>query len=356
MTKISFDNKQTDFSTTLKKVVEEYFSTRNIKITGNWKLYLKTAIVISAAITNYWILVFVQPEAWISLLLCAIFGINIAVIGFNVMHDGAHGSYSQKHWLNEIMAYTANMMGASSSMWKIKHNVIHHTYTNIEGQDDDIDIKPFIRTNEHQKRYWFHKYQHIYFPLLYSLTWLWWVFQRDFSKYFTGKIAGFKLKKLTVSEHIIFWITKIMYVFVYLLIPMYLVGIVPAIIGYLVTALVCGVVLSIVFQLAHVVENVDFPMPSKETNKMEESWVLHQFATTANFSTKSKTMLWLTGGLNFQLEHHLFPKISHVHYPALHQIIQDLCKSYKVPIVVYPNLFKALRSHIFYLKTIGAHA
>lgn len=151
MAKISFDNKQTDFSTTLKKVVEEYFSTRNIKITGNWKLYIKTAIVISAAITNYWILVFVQPEAWISLILCALFGINIAVIGFNVMHDGAHGSYSQKHWLNEIMAYTANMMGASSSMWKIKHNVIHHTYTNIEGQDDDIDIKPFIRTNEHQK-------------------------------------------------------------------------------------------------------------------------------------------------------------------------------------------------------------
>jgi linoleoyl-CoA desaturase len=356
MAKISFDNKPTDFSIALKKGVEEYFTTRNIKTTGNWKLYVKTAIVIATAATTYWLLVFVQPAAWISLLLCALFGINLAVIGFNVMHDGAHGSYSQKHWVNEIMAYTLNLMGGSSMMWKMKHNVIHHTYTNIEGQDDDIDIKPFIRTNENQKRYWFHKYQHIYFPVLYSLTLLWWVFQRDFLKYFTGKISGFKIKKMNFWEHVIFWVTKLAYVFIYLLLPMYMVGIGEAILGYLVASLVCGVVLAIVFQLAHVVEEADFPMPNVDTNKMEETWVIHQFATTADFATRSKVMLWLTGGLNFQLEHHLFPKISHVHYPGIHKVIQDLCKKYNVPIIEYPNLALALKSHVMYLRTIGAQA
>ncbi|CAN5381616.1 acyl-CoA desaturase [soil metagenome] len=356
MAKISFNNKQTDFTLALKKSVEEYFTSRNIKQTGNWKLYVKTAIVIASAASMYYILLFVQPAAWISLILCALFGINLAVIGFNVMHDGAHGSYSEKKWVNEVMAFTLNLMGGSSMMWKMKHNVIHHTYTNIEGQDDDIDIKPFIRTNEHQKKYWFHKYQHVYFLLLYSLTWMWWIFQRDFSKYFTGKISGFKIRKLTPTEHFTFWFTKLLYVFIYLILPMYMVGIGEAILGYLVVALVCGVVLSIVFQLAHVVEDADFPMPNEETQKMDETWVIHQFATTADFSTRSKVMLWLTGGLNFQLEHHLFPKISHIHYPALHKVIQDLCKKYEVPIIEYPNLFRAMKSHVMYLRSIGSMA
>lgn len=356
MAKISFNNKQTDFTIALKKSVEEYFSSRNIKTTGNWKLYFKSAIVISSAIATYWVLLFIQPAAWISLLLCGLFGLNLAIIGFNAMHDGAHGSYSQKNWLNEIMAYTLNLMGGSSLMWKIKHNVIHHTYTNIEGQDDDIDIKPFIRTNEHQKKYWFHKYQHIYFPILYSLTLLWWVFQRDFSKYFSGKISGFKIKKMNFLEHAIFWFTKMVYVFVYLLLPMYMVGVGPAILGYLIASLVCGVVLAVVFQLAHVVEDADFPMPDANTNKMNETWVIHQFATTADFSTRSKIVSWLTGGLNFQLEHHLFPKISHIHYPAIHKVIQDLCKKYHVPIIEYPNLFKAIRSHVMYLRSVGSMA
>lgn len=356
MSKISFNNKQTDFTLALKKSVEEYFTSRNIKTTGNWKLYTKTAIVLASAFVLYWILLFVQPAAWISLILCALFGINLAVIGFNVMHDGAHGSYSQKHWVNEIMAYTLNLMGGSSQMWKMKHNIIHHTYTNIEGQDDDIDIKPFIRTNEHQKRYWFHRYQHIYFPVLYSLTLLWWVFQRDFLKYFTGKISGFKMRKMTFGDHVVFWLTKLSYVFIYLVLPIMMVGVTEAIIGYLVANLVSGVVLALVFQLAHVVEHADFPMPDPSTNKMEETWVIHQFTTTADFSTRSKVMTWFTGGLNFQLEHHLFPKISHIHYPGIHKVIQDLCRKYEVPIIEYPNLFKALKSHVLYLRTCGTTA
>lgn len=356
MSKISFSNKQTDFTVALKKSVEEYFSAHNLKTTGNWKLYSKTIIVLSTAALTYWLLLFVQPTAWISLLLCALFGINLAVIGFNVMHDGAHGSYSQKKWVNEIMAYTLNLMGGSVQMWKMKHNVIHHTYTNIEGQDDDIDIKPFIRTNEHQKRYWFHKYQHIYFPVLYSLTLLWWVFQRDFLKYFTGKILGFKMKKMSFGEHLIFWITKISYVFIYLVLPIMMVGVGEALLGYLVVNLVSGVVLALVFQMAHVVEDAGFPMPDEKTHKMEETWVLHQFQTTADFSTRSRIMTWFTGGLNFQLEHHLFPKISHIHYPALHKVIKDLCKKYDVRMIEYPNIFKALKSHIMYLRMVGASA
>lgn len=353
MSRISFNNKQTEFTVALKKSVEEYFSTRGIKPTGNWKLYSKTIIVLSTAVALYWLLLFVQPNVWISLGLCALLGLNLAVIGFNVMHDGAHGSYSQKPWINEVMAYTLNLMGGSSYFWKTKHNVIHHSYTNIEGHDDDIDIKPFIRTNEHQPRYWFHKYQHFYFPVLYSLTHFWWVFQRDFLKYFTGEISGHKIKKMNFREHAIFWVSKLVYVFLFIVLPIILTGWANALIGYAVVTLVCGITLAVVFQLAHVVEDAEFPVPDEKTNKIEATWMLHQFATTANFSTRSKFMLFLTGGLNFQLEHHLFPRISHVHYPAIHKLVKEMCRKYEVRYIEYPTLFSALRSHVLYLKSVG---
>jgi linoleoyl-CoA desaturase len=353
MSKIAFNTKQSDFAIALKKTVEEHFSSEKIKQTGNWKLYQKTIIVLLAAVATYYALVFLSPPVWLSIILCVVFGVNLAIIGFNVMHDGAHGSYSQKKWINELMGYTLNLMGGNMYLWKMKHNVIHHSYTNIEGHDDDIDIRPFIRTNEHQPRYWFHKYQHIYWPVLYSLTHFWWVFQRDFSKYFTGRILGMKIKKMSFREHAIFWLSKFVYIFLFIVLPVMMYGPI-ALVGYTIATLVAGIVLSIVFQLAHVVEHADFPVPDESSNKMEETWIRHQLATTANFATRSPIITWATGGLNFQVEHHLFPRISHVHYPALSKKIKALCAQYNVPYIEYPSLFKALSSHVNYLKAIGA--
>lgn len=355
MAKISFRHQKTDFSVALKQVTDEYFASNKIKMTGNWRLYSKTIILLVAAVVNYYFLVFQTPVAWISIPLCIIFGLNLAAIGFNVMHDGAHGSYSQKPWVNELMGYTLNIMGGNVYLWKMKHNVIHHSYTNIDGVDDDIDIRPFIRTNEHQPLKWYHKYQHIYWPVLYSLTHFWWVFQRDFLKYFTGQISGMKIKKMNMWEHINFWFSKLLYIFLFIALPIMLVGTGEAILGYVIATIVCGLTLSVVFQLAHVVEDAEFPMPDPTSNKVEENWIIHQLNTTSNFSTRSKIVGWFTGGLNFQVEHHLFPRISHVHYPALNKRLKELCKTYNVKYLEQPNVFSAIRSHILYLKAVGSH-
>ncbi len=353
---IKFSNTPSDFALTLKKAVHDYFENAKIKQSGNYKLYTKTIVLFLALAVIYALLITINMPLWVLLPLSALFGVIIAAIGFNVMHDGAHGSYSQKSWVNDIMSYSLNLMGCSSYFWKHKHNVMHHSFTNIEGHDDDIDIRPFIRTNEHQEIKWYHRYQHIYWVFLYCLTYLNWIFVGDFKKYFTREISGRKIKPMTASEHTMFWFTKVFHIFLFIVLPIFMLGVVKAVLFYLITAFICGWVISVVFQLAHVLEDTAFPVPAENSNKIEENWMIHQLNTTANFSTKSKIVSWFTGGLNFQVEHHLFPKISHIHYPQINKLVKKICKQHNVPYVEHPTVFSAIKSHVKYLKTVGVTA
>jgi linoleoyl-CoA desaturase len=350
MSRITFNNKTSPFFDTLKSRVEEYFSKHKLDTTGNYKLYTKTAILSVMAIGLYVTLVFFTPPVFLSVMLCILMGFTLAGIGFNVMHDGAHGSYSKNKTINELMAISLNFMGGSSYMWKIKHNLIHHSYTNIEGMDDDIDIKPFFRVNEQQPKYWFHRFQHVYWVFLYGVTYFFWVFWMDFDKYFRGKIGVMKVRKMSTREHIGFWTTKIFYILISLVIPIMVAGVGPTLTGYAIILFICGLTISVIFQLAHVVEDADFPEPNPVNNKIEEEWAVHQIRTTVNFSTRSAFLRWFTGGLNFQIEHHLFPKISHVHYPAISRLVRETCAEFGVAYNEYPTLFKAIRSHVLHLK------
>jgi linoleoyl-CoA desaturase len=351
--RVTFSNAASPFFDTLKKKVDGYFANSNISQTGNKKLFSKAVILFSSLIIIYTLLVFFTPEnTFLALALCGLLGLNFAAIGFNVMHDGAHGSFSTKTKVNDIMSYSLNAMGASSFMWKIKHNFNHHTYTNIEDMDDDIDIQPFMRVTENHDKYWFHKYQHIYFPIMYSLTYILWVFYLDFLKYFTGKIAEIKIKKMKTSEHIWFWATKVIYIAVFLIIPSYVHGFGATIIGYVTAAVICGFTISIIFQLAHVVEGPKFPLPN-ENNKIQSEWAVHQLETTANFAPENKFISWLVGGLNYQVEHHLFPKISHVHYPQIRKLVKETCAQYNISYHEFPTFWGAVKSHILFLKTAG---
>jgi linoleoyl-CoA desaturase len=269
------------------------------------------------------------------------------------MHDGAHGSFSDKKWLNEIMAHTLNMVGGDVSLWKTKHNVIHHSFTNIEGHDDDINIQPMMRTNENQPRYKIHRFQHIYGYILYCLTYISWVWIDDVKKYRTQQVGITKLKKFTFINHFTFWATKLSYVATFIVLPIIFKGILAAILGYLIVSMVTGIVIAVVFQLAHVVESVSFNNPDDTNGVIEEEWAIHQINTTSNFATKNPLVSWFTGGLNYQVEHHLFPRISHVHYPALNKIVRETCEKFGVQYHEYGTVIAAVRSHTRHLKTMG---
>lgn len=358
MSKVKFINNQPVFFNTLRERIDSYFKQNQIKSTGDFRLYSKTIILLTTMVGIYTWLVFFTPPTFLALILCGVLGLNFATIGFNVMHDGAHGSYSKKGWVNECMAYTLNMMGGSSYMWKLKHNVNHHSFTNIEGVDDDIDIKPFIRVHAEQKGYWFHRFQHIYSLLLYGLTYLFWIYFRDFTKYFSGKIAAeTKLKKMNLKEHFIFWTSKVIYTFIFLVIPVMQLGLVNTLIGYGVMVFVTGVILAVVFQLAHVVESTEFVAPTTDDEKkIETEWAVHQIKTTANFATDNKVVNWMLGGLNFQVEHHLFPRISHVHYPKINKIVKQTCREFNINYLEFPTMSSAVKSHLLHLKRVGAAA
>ncbi|MBK8045202.1 MAG: acyl-CoA desaturase, partial [Haliscomenobacter sp.] len=349
MTAPKFLSQANSFHAEMRKRINDYFIEVGKAKTGDYSLFIK-AIILSVSFALVYVhLVFFTPPVLLALAECIILGGLTAAIGFNVMHDGAHGSFSKYGWLNELAGLSLNFLGANVFLWKSKHNVVHHTFTNIDGVDDDIDARPFLRLCETQKKYKIHRYQHLYFWAAYSLLYLYWVLFTDYEKYFTGKVGNMPIKPFTPKEHIIFWSFKVMHLGLFIAFPIYMVGFLPWLIGFLVYGMVTGFVLSMVFQLAHTVEDTQFPVAIQPENQIESEWALHQLQTTANFATKNKVITWLVGGLNFQIEHHLFPTISHVHYPAISKIIKQLCEEYGVRYIEFPKTRMAVASHIAHL-------
>ncbi len=342
-----------NFHQELKKRVNDYFTESKKASTGNFGLYFKAVLFWLCYVALYVHVVFYTPASWIALLECLTMGGLTAAIGFNVMHDGGHGSFSNSKFWNKIAGFSVNALGASGIMWNNKHNIIHHTYTNIDGIDDDIEIKPMLRMCSTQKKYFIHRFQHIYVWFLYTLLLLVWVFESDYRKYFKQKVGPVPIKKMSLFDHFAFWIAKIGYAFMMIALPIYLVGFLPWLVGFLAMAMFAGFILSIVFQLAHTVEETAFPTPDEDSNKIENEWAIHQIETTANFATKNRLISWLVGGLNFQIEHHLFPKISHVHYPAISKIIKNTCEEFNVKYIEYKRMRDAVISHALYLKKMG---
>jgi linoleoyl-CoA desaturase len=354
MSKIIFNNKNNEFFLSLKTSVDAYFSDNKIKKTGDWRLFSKTIILVGSAIAVYGLLMFVKMNILPALLLVALFGYILACIGFSVMHDANHGSYSTKPLLNDALGLSLNALGASSYFWKQKHNIIHHTYTNVDGIDDDIAKSPVIRQCETQKWVPAHKVQHIYLPFIYSLSTIFWIYIMDFTKYFSHKIYTTDAWKMNTKNHIIFWLTKVNYAIIFVIIPIMVWGWLYWLVGYLVMNAVMGLTLSLVFQLAHVVENTEFEHTPLDTTKhIETAWAEFQIRTTSNFAMENRVISWFVGGLNFQVEHHLFPKVSHIHYPALSKIVQQKCKEFNLPYNYYPTMLGALRSHFKVMKQLG---
>lgn len=348
-----FSSATRSFHGEMKKRISNYFAETGKSSTGDGQLYTKAIILFTAFAGLYAHLVFFTPGTVWALAECVLLGFAIAAIGFNVMHDGAHGSFSKVKWVNSVAAFSLNLLGGSHFMWNMKHNVIHHAYTNIDGVDDDIDIKPWMRMSTTQPKHRLHRYQHLYFWFLYSMLYIFWIFVLDYQKYFRGKIGDMPLKKMSLSDHLVFWGFKVLHLALFVALPIYTVGFTPWLVGFLTFSIVAGLVISIVFQLAHTVEHTHFPMPDEATGKLEDEWAVHQLKTTANFAPDSKLISWYVGGLNFQIEHHLFPKISHVHYPALRRIIKQTCAEFNVPYIEYEKMRYAIASHVAFLKQMG---
>ena len=350
MQKATFDRSQNSFFIALKAKVDRYFSENKLDQAGNNRLYIKGGIQVLSAIGLYVAVVFFNLPLAVSIALAILLGLNMALLGFNIMHEGGHQSFSKYKWVNSVAAYFLNLLGGSTYFWKVKHNVNHHTFTNIEGVDSDISVEPFMRLHPNQPLRKMHRYQHLYWFVLYGVSYMAWIFYDDFVKYFTRKIAPhMDPKSLSMREQIIFWATKVSYVVIYLVLPIVMLGWLKALVGYFIVTFVCGLFIAIVFQLAHVVETTAYP----EHKEIDKEWAVHQVSTTSNFATQSSFLFWLLGGLNFQVEHHLFPRISHIHYPQISKLVKETCEEFNITYNEYTSMSKAFLSHLLHLRRMG---
>jgi linoleoyl-CoA desaturase len=344
------------FFRTLNSKVNNYFKENNIQKTGNWKLHLKTVILFTLFTAPYFIII-ASPEIHIGifLLLSVVIGIGMAGIGMNVMHDGNHGSYSNKNWINKFMGGSIYILAGNVYNWQVQHNVLHHTFTNIPGHDEDLDAGRVIRFTKEAKWEKFHAFQQYYSIFLYGLLTFNWCLTTDFKQ-----MSHYLKRKLSYGEPQstkFLWstlvITKIIYFTVWIVLPLVF-GVVwwKVALGFLAMHYTAGLILSIVFQLAHITHETTNPHPTEE-GEMEHTWAIHQLYTTVNFAPKNWLINWYTGGLNHQIEHHLFPHISHVHYGKIAKFVKESAAECELPYHEYETMSGAVVAHFKHLKNLG---
>lgn len=346
----------TNFFKTLNKRVNAYFKENKVSRNGNWKLHFKTVVMFSLFLTPYFLLLTLNLPGWSQILLTIVMGVGMAGVGMNVMHDANHGSYSSKKWINKVMGSSMYILAGNVYNWQVQHNVLHHTYTNIHGHDEDLDAGRIIRFSKHAKWHSFHRFQHYYSLFLYGLLTFNWMLTTDFKqtrRYLRKKLSFGKMPS-PISQWSVLVITKMIYVSVWIVIPLIFLDIAwwKILLGFFIMHYTAGLILSIVFQLAHVVEETDMPIPDAAGN-MKNTWAIHQLFTTVNFSTKNKVMNWFTGGLNHQVEHHIFPHISHVHYTKISQIVKQTALEFNLPYNEYKTTRRAVIAHFKYLRLMG---
>lgn len=311
-------------------------------------MYAKAALLLSVAVAAYVVLVFHASTLSAVAASASVLALALVGIGFNVQHDGNHGTFSRHPIVNRLAGFTLDLMGASSYFWKDKHNHNHHVYTNIPHEDADINLGPMARLSEDHPWFWWHRYQHVYLWLLYTCVHLRYLYS-DLQRLFLGKNDGLSAGYPRGAD--MAWLLggKAFFFTVAFAVPLmhHAPGRVLAL--YVLVSMTMGFIFSVVFQLAHSVDNVEHPAH----DEAYKEWAIHQVATTSNFATGSRTATLLLGGLNYQREHHLFPRIAHVHYPALSVIVERVCAEHGVTCRNNVTLADALRSHYRFVRAMG---
>jgi linoleoyl-CoA desaturase len=356
---VKFAPKGTDsFYDTVKSRVDQYFQEQDVAVHANTRMKIKTAAMLSMYFVPYLLMVtgVISFSPVIFYLCWAVMGVGVVGIGTSVMHDSNHGSYSTNKLVNNLFGGVLNILGGYSRNWKIQHNILHHTYTNLEGLDEDIDAGVLLRMSPAKPHLKFHRFQHIYAWFLYLLMNLFWVTVKDYRMLFRYEKNGMlKNQKITLKRALTeLTIYKIVYIAYVLVLPILFSGFAwyHVVFGFIGMQMIAGLALACIFQPAHVVEDSSFPVPSADL-KMEDAWAVHQMQNTMNFCRNSTITSWFIGGLNYQIEHHLFPHVCHVHYPRLSEIVKKTAKDYNLPYYEQPTFAHAIWEHAKMLKKLG---
>ncbi len=346
-----------EFMSELREQVAGYFEKNNLSENGNFNLVLKTIFMFAVFLTPYFLLLFGVINSLLGVFISyAIIGLGQAGVGMAVMHDANHRSYSKNQKVNKWLSKSLYLLGGFPATWQYQHNTMHHGYTNIDGKDEDINPGPVLRISPHKPLLKVHQYQHIYAWFLYGLMTMLWITVKDFKQLYRYKKGKVPLSgKFTYTQMLITLIfSKLLYYIAFMIVPILVLPFAWywIILAFFVMHFVSGLLLSVIFQSAHVVPTSDYPLPDENGN-MKNNWAIHQLYTTSDFAPKSKVLGWFIGGLNCQVEHHLFPNISHVHYHNISDIVKKTAQKYDLPYYAQDSFLKALIYHGKMLKKLG---
>lgn len=349
-TKLTFAS-DAAFQRELRRRVDAYFVDNGIDKTADRAMWLKVAFWLVASAGLFAATILLPIPAIAAIALWTVCGFCLAVIEMNVGHDAIHGSLSKHKRVNALFSWTFDCLGASSATWRIAHNLVHHTYTNVPGVDTDVEPGPLLRFHTEAKRYPWHRAQAVYAWALYCLVSVLWVYQRDFALILqrhprTGR-------RHPLSAWVALFVGKAMHIGIFLVVPLLFSAqsTTTTLLGYLGFHVAAGLTLSVVFQLAHVVEGVRSIRPVDDAH-LPYGFMAHELMTTANFGT-SPVLTFFTGGLDHQVEHHLFPSICHTHYAALSPIVAACAREHGLPYLHSGSFVAACVSHTRMLHRLG---
>ena len=347
--------KNIGFRKELNKRVDEYFKSKNLRTRDNPAMYFKSAIILGLVIFSWVFTLFSPPIIALKILGCIMLGIGFAAVGFSVGHDANHGGYSSKKWVNNTIGLTYDfVIGLSSYLWKIRHNYLHHTYTNIPGHDMEIDGDGLVRMYPAMEHKPYHRYQHLVINFAYAIIPFYWSYSDVNLILFKRKYHEYKIPKPTTLQLLTLIGAKFFWLGLYAGIP-FILGYSPIeiIIGLSIVNMVYGVIICNIFMLAHVLEPAEFIEPSFPDNVVDDEWAIAQVRTTVDFAPDNKFLNWYLGGLNYQVVHHLYPQICHIHYPKIAPILAEVCQEYGVQYNVYPTFRGAIAANYSWLKLMG---
>ncbi|MEM7008862.1 MAG: acyl-CoA desaturase [Thermodesulfobacteriota bacterium] len=345
--------RNSEFERELTNRVNAYFENTSKNKKDCFSMYLKSFLSVSWVVVSYCLIVFAGLPLWGIILASLSLGFALNAQAFNVMHDAIHGAYSKYKVVNKLMGHWLDLIGGSSYFWRSKHNYYHHSYPNIVGHDSDVEVGIFARFTPHHKKHFFHRFQHIYIWFLYGFLAIKWQLIDDFVVYFKGEENGHKIKRPKGLDALIFFGGKIFFFTIAFIIPSLYYPIVYVIAFYIFIAMIQGVIMSVVFQLAHCVEEAEFPMHDEQAGIMDRTWIVHQISTTVDFARNNKLLTWYLGGLNYQVEHHLFPQICHINYPDMSVIVEQTCQEYGIPYSAHGGFIDGLKSHYNWLRELA---
>ena len=339
------------FPKVLRRRLDNFFSDESISPKAGAAMWVKIGLGLAVLAGSWSVLYAFNPDSWKFVAIYLLSGLAQTFLMLNIAHDSNHNAISSTRFVNKALNYVFDVCGISSYMWRILHHRGHHSCINLHGEDDALTGRGIFRFTPHEPRARLHRFQHIYALFFYAMFSLDYVFVRDFECFFFPSHGYLKSTRHPMREYVILFAGKGLYFTYMLILPVVLLGKSPLLVGlaFVLSHLIIGLTVSLVFQTTHTVDTTYFPSDRSEF----DNGVYHIFATTADYATSNPLVGWLVGGLNHHIAHHLCPFVCHTHYAPLTRIVKETAEEFGVPYRQNLTVRQAILHHLILLKQLG---